>query len=245
VTLGRIIVVFARAPAHECRAKPLGGGRSTSARVHGALLDQALATVASVDADVVLVTTGDLDEATRRAARHVPRDRLRVRRQHGTTFGERLRDAVEGALAAGREVVVIGADTPELTPTILERAFDALTAGRATLGPSTDGGYYLLGLPRWSAAPFSVPFGGPQVGAQTKAALIADGLSVDELPTLRDLDRARDATAIKERIPRASALARALAELDESPAPPLPPRASFSLDVLRNPLAARGPPSLI
>ena len=68
-------------------------------------------------------------------------------------LGARLRAAVDGAFAAGAaRVVVIGSDCVELKPDLFAETWDALNHSEVVLGPTTDGGYYLVGLRRpWPA----------------------------------------------------------------------------------------------
>jgi len=64
-------------------------------------------------------------------------------------LGARLGAAFdEGFAQAARSVVVIGTDTPQLTPAELGSAFEALERADCVLGPAEDGGYYLIGLRR-------------------------------------------------------------------------------------------------
>jgi glycosyltransferase A (GT-A) superfamily protein (DUF2064 family) len=69
--------------------------------------------------------------------------------QRGNTFGERFDAALEDAanqLPNKTPLVLIGADTPHLSPQFLRRTFDILSQNDAVIGPSTDGGFYLLGF---------------------------------------------------------------------------------------------------
>src|SRR5262249_682403 len=98
--------------------------------------------------------------------------------------------------------VVIGTDTAEMGAVHLERAFAALAGhDRAVLGPAADGGYYLLGLTRFSPAAFDgIAFGGNDVAATTCAALATQGFEIHLLPTLSDLDSAHDVRALLTRL---------------------------------------------
>ena len=61
-------------------------------------------------------------------------------------LGQRMRAAIREALGRGAErCVMIGMDTPHLPATTLESAFAALDGADLVLGPSLDGGYYLIG----------------------------------------------------------------------------------------------------
>ncbi len=178
------------------------------------MFERAIATAAkaakAAKADVSIVTTGDLASTRRLALRHLPSDRLVIRAQVGADFTERYRGAFEAEFAAGKQqVVVIGSDTPELSEDDLCGAFASLERSSnrsdaqpsAVIGPSLDGGYYLLGLSRFSVAPFvGVRFGGDDVATTTAAALGAEGYTLHQLPPLLDLDGAKDARALLRRL---------------------------------------------
>jgi hypothetical protein len=112
-----------------------------------------------------------------------------LHRQVGDGLGARMRHAFEEAFAAGAaRAVVVGTDHPTLPSAFVRRALDALRPGDAgegvradaCLGPSADGGYYLLGLRRAAAARGLLPaafdgmtYSHPQVFAQTLRRLAA------------------------------------------------------------------------
>jgi glycosyltransferase A (GT-A) superfamily protein (DUF2064 family) len=113
--------------------------------------------------------------------------------------------------------LLIGMDTPQLTPARLRDASARLAAPGvdAVLGPAEDGGWWALGLrePRHGAVLAGVPTSTPGTGRDTLAALRSRGLRVALLPTLRDVDTAEDATAVAGQCPPGSRFARAVASL--------------------------------
>ena len=137
---GSAILVFARGPRVESRLKLLGrGDRGTGASAATLLLEHSLAVARGSGADTIVA--GDEEIARSRPAG------VRLLLQRGTGFGERLRNAVADTFALGyRRVVVIGTDTPALSPVLCDAALKALAVGSSrtvVLGPSRDGGYYL------------------------------------------------------------------------------------------------------
>ncbi len=66
--------------------------------------------------------------------------------QTGNDLGERMFNAFDFVFKKHNSVCIIGSDCPTLSATILQEAFDKLNAFDCVLGPSTDGGYYLLGI---------------------------------------------------------------------------------------------------
>lgn len=61
-------------------------------------------------------------------------------------LGARLENVLRRALYDAPAVIALGADSPGLPPPLLESAREALTNSDAVLGPSEDGGFYLIGI---------------------------------------------------------------------------------------------------
>ncbi|MHA7058683.1 TIGR04282 family arsenosugar biosynthesis glycosyltransferase [Aquimarina sp. M1] len=67
--------------------------------------------------------------------------------QLGTSFGERYSNAINDIYAKGYDAVItIGNDTPNLNKTRLLKAVETVQKGQSVIGPSYDGGFYLLGI---------------------------------------------------------------------------------------------------
>jgi rSAM/selenodomain-associated transferase 1 len=139
--------------------------------------------------------------------------------QPETDLGGRLTHAFALAFAEGaRRVLALGADAPQLAPELLERAFAALDERELVLGPSLDGGYYLIGLREPRPALFEgVEWSTPRVRAQTLARARAGGLRVHELEPHFDVDEPADLEKLRAFIARHGAgrcphTARALLE---------------------------------
>ncbi|MFI0374003.1 TIGR04282 family arsenosugar biosynthesis glycosyltransferase [Actinomadura sp. 1N219] len=119
-----------------------------------------------------------------------------VAAQRGGGLDERLAAAFADAWA-GRPLVLIGMDTPQVTPALLARAGRALRRRGAVFGPASDGGFWLLGLRRPDPALLrGVPMSRPGTGAAQLARLRAAGLDVAPLPELTDVDTPADAAAV-------------------------------------------------
>ena len=66
--------------------------------------------------------------------------------QPETDLGRRMDRLLHWSMARGaRRTVIIGSDSPSLPPTYIDQALDLLKEHEVVLGPSTDGGYYLVG----------------------------------------------------------------------------------------------------
>jgi uncharacterized protein len=66
--------------------------------------------------------------------------------QTGKQLGERMSNAFRESLISYNKVVIIGADLWTLEIQDIKNAFEALEHHSAVIGPSADGGYYLLGM---------------------------------------------------------------------------------------------------
>lgn len=112
--------------------------------------------------------------------------------QHGADLGARMAAAFADAFAAGWEqAILVGSDLPDLDPALTGQAFKGLARCGSVLGPTLDGGYYLVGFTRDAFRPgifAGVPWGTPAVFARTLAACGGQGLTPALLPAWRDID---------------------------------------------------------
>lgn len=114
--------------------------------------------------------------------------------QRGDGFGERLLAAATDILALGYGAVcLIDSDSPTVPAAAFEQAVSALNqpGDRVVLGPSNDGGYYLIGLKHPHPEPFAnIAWSTGAVYAETVAAIHAAHLPLVELPIWYDVDDA-------------------------------------------------------
>ena len=67
--------------------------------------------------------------------------------QRGDNLGERMKNAFNDAFAENiKQAILIGSDIPDLPSEIIESAFNNLSKSGVVIGPSRDGGYYLIGF---------------------------------------------------------------------------------------------------
>jgi rSAM/selenodomain-associated transferase 1 len=107
-------------------------------------------------------------------------------------FGDCLFTAIDQVLARGHHgAVVLNSDSPTLPTALLVECARmlALPGDRAVLGPSTDGGYYLLGLKAPHHRVFEeVAWSTEHVARQTLERAAEIGLDVHVLPEWYDVD---------------------------------------------------------
>ena len=76
-------------------------------------------------------------------------DKVVKKVQKGKDLGERMGNAFKEAFQTFNKVVIIGTDLWTVEAGDIEKAFNALNNNTAVIGPSLDGGFYLLGLTRY------------------------------------------------------------------------------------------------
>lgn len=125
---------------------------------------------------------------------------LEIRHQSGADLGERMKNALK-ELESGAGTIVVGSDCVDVTPEILDTAALALRSHELCLGPTGDGGYYLLGLKKVEDTLFDgIPWSTSQVTALTLERADAMAWRTKLLQPLRDVDEIGDWEAIGWRV---------------------------------------------
>ena len=132
-------------------------------------------------------------------------------------LGQRLSACVQECLTTADSVVILGTDSPNLPVSWLRQAFTMLRHHDVVLGPSLDGGYYLVGMTAPFIALFErIDWSTINVLHQTRQRIAEQQpeLSYGELPMWYDVDNAGD-------------LERLVSDLDTEIASTLSPPASL------------------
>jgi rSAM/selenodomain-associated transferase 1 len=114
--------------------------------------------------------------------------------QEGSDLGERMLHAFEKVFALGcKKVCIIGSDCYDLKSEMIERAFDELENNDVVVGPSIDGGYYLLGMKQLEKSLFiEKDWGTSTVLDDTISDIEKCSFSYAQLPVLNDIDTIED-----------------------------------------------------
>jgi rSAM/selenodomain-associated transferase 1 len=133
-------------------------------------------------------------EEARQALRDMVKEPLELIPQSRGDLGARMSQAFRQLFARGhRLAVIIGGDLPTLPLGRLRAAFSALEHKPVVLGPSADGGYYLIGLRAPQPELFEgIAWGTPQVLEQTVDRLNGLGLEAECLEPWYDVDTVED-----------------------------------------------------
>ena len=159
-------------------------------RLHWAFLKDLAGTYRKLDAHLFVAYTPDADwESLKTVFPHAG-----FYPQKGNDLGERMYRVIRKVLGLGYESVILtGADLPLMTPEHLAKGFAVLEEADIAIGPTSDGGYYLVGMKQPHRAIFeNQRYGGETVLENTKAAGEAAGLTVVLANPCDDVDTPED-----------------------------------------------------
>ena len=188
----RAVICFTRVPkpgATKTRLLPVLKPRQC-ADLHWAFLKDLADTYRELDAHLFVAYTPDADwESLKTVFPHAG-----FYPQKGNDLGERMYRVIRKVLELGYESAVLtGTDLPMMTAAHLESGFAALEEKDIAIGPTSDGGYYLIGMKKPCREVFRVEgYGGASVFESTVAAAEDAGLSVGLALPCDDVDTPGD-----------------------------------------------------
>jgi uncharacterized protein len=202
----RTLVIMAKAPrpgAVKTRLAPSLSPTAVAA-FYRCLLDDTLALARSLgDVEVaIMCPDSDVAELTLLAGRHLPGNQASVVAQKGEGLAAGL-TSVFAHFAEGhpRRTIAFNSDSPHLPRSVLEDAFETLAEQDVVVGPTHDGGYYLVGAKASHPSLFASD------GMGTRSALErllsrarALGLSVGFAAPFYDIDVVEDLTRLAEEL---------------------------------------------
>jgi len=180
------VIIFAKNPeVGKVKTRLAAGvGDESALKIYKFLLAHTFRVVASTGLDVHVFFSDFIDETL--TGFH-PDFQSHV--QKGKGLGERLYHAFEKVSRSGNNCIVIGSDCFQLTKVHLLACVDGLEVGDMVIGPSHDGGYYLLGLNEFHPTLFQdIHWSTEKMFQQTVDKSQQLGLRVIQLETLHDVD---------------------------------------------------------
>jgi hypothetical protein len=193
---GRTLVIMAKAPRPGMVKTRLAESLSVTAvtELYRCLLDDTIELARSLDeVEVAMMCPAtDVGDLTRVAG-----DAVRVVAQKGDGLAAGLTSVFAHFAAVGRRVIAFNSDSPHLPPSVLENAFEELSSHDVVVGPTHDGGYYLVGANKT----YPDLFNGDGMGTTNALeALLARAraleLSVHLTDPFYDIDLAADLTRL-------------------------------------------------
>ena len=112
-------------------------------------------------------------------------------------LGEKMKHAFRSGFDGGyHRIVLIGSDCPEISESLIDEAFEKLSDADSVIGPSDDGGYYLIGLSRFLPEIFDdIEWSTSSVLTSTVKALDDVEATYHVLKKLNDIDTESDLNA--------------------------------------------------
>ena len=113
--------------------------------------------------------------------------------QYPGDLGERMSHAFASVLEVADTAVIIGSDCPRISKEIVDSAFKKLEVADVVIGPTYDGGYYLLGMKKLHTTLFQdIEWSSTSVFDKTIEKLVANNLLYTLLEKKSDLDYLED-----------------------------------------------------
>ena len=113
--------------------------------------------------------------------------------QHPGDLGDRMHDAFSRVLQSESEAIIIGSDCPEINAQVIEKALIGLKKSDYVIGPTHDGGYYLLGMKTPSQFLFEeMEWSVESVFEETISRIKKEGKTYTILQKMSDLDNEED-----------------------------------------------------
>ncbi|MBU1342589.1 MAG: TIGR04282 family arsenosugar biosynthesis glycosyltransferase [Proteobacteria bacterium] len=124
--------------------------------------------------------------------------------QQGQDLGERMANAFVDTFKKGyTQAILIGTDIPELGKEVIAQACEILESEDAVIGPSDDGGYYLIGFRNTTFSKMiftQIDWSTKAVLDQTLRAMNQRSIDCKQLLKLSDIDTHEDLTALADRV---------------------------------------------
>jgi len=200
-TSANALAVMAKAPIAglvKTRLIPPLDEKQATELYRALLIDQLEHLTALSIADLYVAFTPG--EASRMIENLAP-ERYRCFPQAGSDLGDRMHEVLAELRRRGhRNAILLGSDLPPVPLTVLHQAFNRLSEDgkRVVLGPSQDGGYYLVGMNQPIPEIFlGMSWSHPRVLAETIEKLRQLGIEFCLLPEWFDVDTAEDIARLR------------------------------------------------
>lgn len=201
------LIVFTREPEAgrtKTRLMPYFSA-SQCADLHRCMLKDISKELRKADADIIVAYTlgdGSDDSAEPHFLKEIMGGSTVFISQRGDDIGSKMQNAIGDVLNLGyRKVVLIGTDIPEIEAETIDTSFAMLDVCDVVMGPTEDGGYYLIGMKALHPEAFNVrTYGMATVFEETTASLIHAGLKVEKVESYSDIDIPVDIRGFRRRM---------------------------------------------
>lgn len=137
-------------------------------------------------------------------------EQFSFQQQSGHTLGDRMFNAGSWAFDEGYErVIIVGSDCVGMDEQFIGNAFSSLEKSDFVLGPSSDGGYYLIGLkPEFEFVFDDMPWSGPDLRELTLERIESREMKTTLLDMKQDVDTLDDLVSFRQVLPQEHFLAK-------------------------------------
>jgi len=202
----RVLVIMAKAPRPGAVKTRLAPGLSSEAvtALYCCLLEDTLALARSLgDVEVaIMCPESDVNELAQLTGQQLPGNEASVVAQKGEGLAAALTSVfAHFAVGGPRRIIAFNSDSPHLPRSVLEDAFETLAAHDVVVGPTHDGGYYLVGAKAFHPTLFAHDGMGTSSALEsllTRARILE--LSVGFADAFYDIDVADDLTRLAEEL---------------------------------------------
>lgn len=195
------LIIFTKEPVPgktKTRLMPYFGPEEC-AELHKCMLRDIRKEMKYTDSDLIVAYTGGRPDYLKKVFGE--KNTLFIE-QRGENIGEKMHNAIADAKdLAYDKVVLIGTDIPEIEAETIDAAFTMLDAADIVLGPTEDGGYYLIGMKEPHREAFEVTlYGTGSVYEETVEGIRSAGLTTAAVESYSDIDTREDISAFRRRM---------------------------------------------
>lgn len=168
-------------------------GDVKAARIYEAFVAATIARLSAIDCQKMLAYS-PADDATRAEFEAANATGWALMPQADGNLGQRMATYFDEQFASGAErVLLLGTDSPNVPMVEVQEAFEHLKTADVVLGPTSDGGYYLVGAANQTPPIFAdIPWSTSEVLTATTARLEDAGISYAQLDPWYDVDELFD-----------------------------------------------------
>ena len=194
------LIVFAKAPIAgkvKTRLQP-NCSALQAAEIAKLLLDECLANVSAIWPGPLLLSVA-LDHQNPFILKMATKYNALVLQQSAGDLGEKMHSCFE---QYGYPAAIIGSDAPHISESALLQAHEILSCHKNVVGPSVDGGYYLIGLSSPSPCLFKgISWGESTVLESTLIVAMRNLIKLEKLAHLNDIDTWPDLLQAARQLP--------------------------------------------
>ncbi len=194
----KALLLFAMSFKTECNRKRILRNKKKSKKIHRLFFNKILSTINEsrklTGFDLIIYTDLPIN-VNQKLNKDAKSKNVIIKEQTGNNFSERFINSIKNVFELGYEqVVTVGNDIPDISSEIITNSFIKLESENSVvLGPSVDGGFYLLGLNKFDSNLFKdIEW---QTGSEFKQLCKNIHLAGNQIifePVLADIDNTKD-----------------------------------------------------